>query len=175
MKKISLDEVDNPKYYQLVSEHNAIMVRWNKLNLGVQRFRVPKVFLFRSKRILRTKFGEPISELVKDWLDWNKRAGAFCFMPNYIFKKDENGELNFIHFTATLRDMINSMETKIVLIEENHNKRYLQIENQSNFIIALIAFTIAIISFITTLPFILTYLKSFSGLVLNFLQDIFKR
>jgi len=175
MQKISLDKVDNPQYYQLGNEHNEIMDRWNELNIGLQRFRVPKISLFRTKKNLQTKFGQPISKLQTDFLDWNKRAGAFCFKPHYIFKEGGKNEVNFLHWTATMRDMINRMEFKMTLIAENYNKRHLEIENQRNFIIAVISFTIAIISFITTLPFIWSYLKSFWVLVFDFLQDIFKK
>lgn len=158
--KISLEESGNPEYYQLVSDHNNLMDTWNTLNNMALRFRVPKIFLFRAKSKLKNQIGEPTSRLQKEFLNWNKKAGTFCLLPHYKFDTNENGELNFTHFTSNLRDMINSMEVKMTLITENHNKRYSEIENQRNFVIAIVSFIIAITSFVMSLPLIKSYVKT---------------
>jgi len=153
--EISLEEKDNPEFYALAKEHNSLMDRWNQYNNQLHTFKVPRVLIFKTKHKL-TLIGRNIAKLQKDFLDWQKRARGFSVKPHYKVDSQQPGHLIYLHFTATMRDLVNRLDSNMVLLAENYNKRYSEYQNQVNFLIAIIAF---IVSFIGLLLGIITFTK----------------
>lgn len=153
--KISLKEKDNPAFYSLVKEYNSLMDKWNDYNKQLHDFKVPRLLLFKTKHKV-TSISKDIAELQKDFLDWQGRARSFCVKPYYKTDSEQLGHLVFLHFTATMRDLVNRLNSDMILLVENYNKVYSEYRNQVNFLIAITAF---IISFIGLVLGIITFLR----------------
>jgi len=153
--EISLEEKDNPEFYSLGKEYNSLIGRLNDYNSQLHKFKVPRLFLFKTKHKL-ISIGRNIAKLQKDFLDWQKRAHNFCIEPHYKVDPKKSGSLIYLHFTATMRDLVNRLDSNMTLLANNYQDVYSQYQNQVNFLIAIIAF---IVSFIGLLLGIITFTK----------------
>lgn len=147
--KIYLNQESNPKFYGLVEEYNSLMTRCNANNNRIQNFRIPRILLFDTKTKLQS-IGRECYNLQQDFLDWNKRAANFALHPHYTLESEQNGELVYTHFTDSMRHTINSLNDYMMLLSENYNKRYMEYENQKNFIIAITAFLIGVLGLLVS-------------------------
>ena len=144
LHKLGLDEKDNPEFYKIVNMHNEIMTEWNRINLELHNLKQPKFFLFFHKSKLKS-YNDPMGNLTKKYLEWNKLAKSFIYKPNFIFTEAHEKELGFIHFGNVLSDMINHLSSNMVLIGDNFVKVQYQHSNQVNFNIAIFSTFISLI------------------------------
>ena len=142
-----MEEKDNPEFYALAKEYNLLMDRWNGYNNQLHKFKVARLFLFRTKHQL-IPIGKNIAKLQKDFLDWQRRARGFYTNPRYKIKPELSADLVFLHSTAAMRDLVNRLNSDMVLLYDNYNKMYSQYQNQVNFLIAIIAFVISLIGLV---------------------------
>ena len=140
--KISLDEKSNPDFYNLAKEYNLLMDRWNEYNNKIHEFKIPKVLFLRTK-VKIVAIGKEIACLQKDFLDWQARARNFFIKPHYSIDSSQKGDLIFMHFTNTMRYLVNHLDSTMVLLTENYNKIYSNYENRQSFLIAIIAFLVS--------------------------------
>lgn len=153
--KISLDKNSNPAFYNLANEYNSLMDRWNIYNQKLHKFRIPRILLFRTKNKL-IAIGKEIANLQKDFLDWQGRARNFFLEPHYKIDPEQKGDLIFMHFTDTMRYLVNHLDSNMMLLAENYNKVYSSYENRISFLIAIIAF---IVSFTGLILGIVTFVR----------------
>jgi hypothetical protein len=142
---LNLDEDKNPEFFEIAQEHNELMDEWNRINAGLIEETQPIVFLYGRASYLDSRYGQPISDLQKQFVDWNKRASDLAYKPNLTFGEDEESELGFIHYTNVLRDLKNRMEDRMNLIVRNYNQVHGNHRDQVNFNIAIASFILAII------------------------------
>lgn len=148
--KIYLKEENNSEYYDIVKEYNNLMERWNIVNSKIHEFKIPRFFIFKTKKLLKA-IKEEGESLQKDFIIWNKKANAFALEPKYKLDSDQVQDLAYLHFTNNMRHLIDFMNNCMVLLTNNFNNRYSQYEEQFNFLIAISAFFIGIISVIFTI------------------------
>lgn len=142
--EISLEEKDNPEFYALAKEHNSLIDRLNDYNNQLHTFKVPRLFILKTKHKL-ISIGRNIAKLQKDFLDWQKRARGFSVKPHYKVDSQQPGHLIYLHFTATMRDLVNHLDSNMTLLANNYQDVYSEYQNQVNFLIAIIAFIISLI------------------------------
>jgi len=144
--KLRLEKEDNPEFYALSDEQPLLMDRWNQFNNRLYAFRVPRLWLFGTKRNLLL-VGADINQLQRDFLDWHKRARKFCVNPYYKTKGIPLGDqrLIYLHCTATLRDLMNKLGSDMLLLVENYNRRWSEREGRLNFLIAMVGLIIALV------------------------------
>lgn len=148
--KLNLKMESNPEYYSIIEDHNLLMTDWNRLNLEIFKTKQPKLFLLCHKKNL-LRIGQEIYSLQNKFLIWNSKASDFLNNPHLIFHEDEESEIGFHHFTATLRDIKNTLDNRMVMIATNFNKLQDIHSNQVNFIIATVSFVLTFIALIITL------------------------
>ncbi len=133
---LSLNREDNPEFYGLADEHEALMKRWNRHNNQLHRFGMPVFLLCGTKRRL-VSIGRKINCLGKDVLAWQERARNFCINPRYTVPPDQPGHLVFLHATSIIRDLETRMESNLSLLEDNYNRMFSERRHQINFLIAI--------------------------------------
>lgn len=150
LRNLSLKKEDNPEFYFIVDEHNAIMEQWNKINKDLFNLKQPKILLLGHKARLKS-FHKPMETLQSKFIVWNKKAHELLHEPDFIFSEDEESEIGFIHYTNILRDMIGQLDHHMVLIADNFVKVQQRHSNQFNFVIAITSFALTFIALIVTL------------------------
>ena len=144
--KLRLERGDNPEYYALTDEQPLLMDRWNQVHNQLYAFRVPRLWLFGTKRNLLL-VGADISQLQRDFLDWYKRVRKFCVNPHYKTKGTLPGDrrLIYLHCTATLRNLMNKLDSDMLMLAGDYNHRYSESEGRLNFLIAMVGLIIALV------------------------------
>jgi hypothetical protein len=150
IKKLMIEKEKNPEYYSILEKHNVLMKEWNQINNKIHSLKVPKLFIWKNKDQLKEIFNE-LTQLEKDYIDWNNIAYPFISSPNYVIPNCPESNLIFLHFTANLRDLRNKMSDDMRLIENNYNHFKNWQSNQVNFIIAISSFVLSIVGLIIAL------------------------
>lgn len=152
---LDIDKEKNSAYFKLIEkDHAELMARWNKLSDRIHEIDIPSLFVFTVKSELK-QLGQDLSALQVDYVEWNKKAGEFLAKPHYIFEKDQDNGIVFLHYSNMLRHVISSMDGHMVLIANNYNKRWDQYKGQRNFIIAIVSFVLTFSGLIAALYTIL--------------------
>ncbi|MBD3341219.1 MAG: hypothetical protein GF353_19085 [Candidatus Lokiarchaeota archaeon] len=148
IQEVILEPDKNPDYFDILRQYNELMDIWNKCNNEIIGFKIPKIWLVKTKKKI-IKIGLKCKKLQDDFLQWNIKATNFAMEPHYFMEESkENKELVYLHFTNNLRYSINYMNNLMTLLTENYNKKFVQIDEQRNFNIAITAFLIGLVSFI---------------------------
>lgn len=145
---LNLDEEKNPEFHEIAQEHNELMDEWNSINADLVTETQPILLLWGRASYLESKYGQPISDLQEQFVEWNKRASDLVYKPNLTFGENEESGLGLIHYTNVMRDLKNRMEDRMNLIVKNYNQVYSNHRNQINFNIAIASFILAIIGVI---------------------------
>jgi hypothetical protein len=148
--KLNLKMEDNPLFYEILNEHNAIMSEWNRLSHQLEDMKIPKLISPRFRRRLQS-VGLGIQELQKQFLQWNGKADGLFTSPNYIFSEDEERELGFIHYSGLLQDIRNHLDNRMVMIVSNFNRVQDLYSSQVNFVIAISSFVLTFLGLIATI------------------------
>ena len=148
--KLNLKKENNPLFYEIVDEHNAIMADWNKINHELDDMKMPKLISPAFRRRLRS-IGLEILELQKQFLQWNDKAYGLLTKPNYIFSEDEERELGFIHYSILLQDIRNCLDNRMVMIVSNFNRVQDLYSSHVNFVIAILSFLLTFLGLIATI------------------------
>jgi len=120
---LDIDKKENSDYFDLIEkDHASWMKRWNKLSARIDEIDIPSFLVFTVKSDLK-KIGKDLQALQKDYIKWNNKAGSFLAKPHYIFKKDQDNGIVFLHYSNMLRHIIGSMHNEMILIANNYNKR----------------------------------------------------
>lgn len=151
VRKLILERESNPEFYTLTDEQKPLMDRWNDFNKQLHNFKIPKLWLFKTKYKLRP-IGVGIVGLQKDFLNWYGRTRDFCYNPAYkIGGTSEEKLIIYLQSTATLRDLMNKFNTDMLMLAQNYNDRSLEYDNKGNFLIAMTGLVIAVIGLIVAL------------------------
>ncbi len=149
--KFILERESNPEFFKLADEQKSLMDKWNGLGKQVQNFKIPRFWLFKTKHKLRP-IGVGIARLQKDFLNWYGRTRGFCYEPVYIIGgTSEEKLITYLHSTATLRDLMNKLDSDMLMLAQNFNDRSSEYDNKLNFLIAMTGLVIAIIGLVIAL------------------------
>ncbi len=150
-RKFVLEKKSNPEFFELTDEQKSLMDRWNVLGKQVQNFKIPKLWFFETKRKLRP-IGLGIAGLQKDFLNWYGRIRKFCYEPTYMIRgTSEEKLITYLHSTAILRDLMNKLNTDMLMLAQNFNDRSSEYDNKLNFLIAMVGLVIAVIGLVIAL------------------------
>lgn len=152
---LDIDRDKNQKYFEIIEkDHGKIMDRLNDLQLRILNIKIPSLFVFTIKNELK-QIGKELVKLSKDYIKWNNKAGEFLGKPNYVFKKDQDSGIVFLHYSNMLRHVVNSTENSMDVIIDSHNKRWEQYKGQRNFIIAILSFSLTFLGLVAAVLSIL--------------------
>ncbi len=135
---------DNPDYYKIIDLHNTIMDEWNRLNDDFHKWKHLKIFLFYEKEKIRSYY-KSFDDIQEEYLKWNKLATNFLNDPNLNFKKGNNRDTVFIHYTNRLADIKNHLSNNMVLLINNFKVIQERYKSKVNFNIAIFSATISTI------------------------------
>lgn len=156
---LDIDRDKNQKYFDLIEkEHGELMDRWNELQSRILKLKIPSFFIFGVKKELK-QIGSKLKKLGEDYISWNNKAGNFLGKPNYVFKKDQDSSVVFLHYSNMLRHVVNSMESSMRVITVSYNKRWDQYKGQRNFIIAITSFILAFLGLIAAIISIINFIS----------------
>lgn len=141
---IGLSKEYNLKYFELFTEHNEIMSKFNLLINQINEVKQPKIFLCCNKSKLKS-FEKPLKELQKDYLKWLHKVSCFLSDPEITFKNTQDKYIGFSHFICLLIDLKNCLNTNMILIADNLTKKWQTHNNQVNFIIAMLSASVSTI------------------------------
>lgn len=148
---LDINKEKNADYFEIIEkDYTDLMDRWNKLNKRMQKTSIPDLLVFTVKSELRS-IGKDLKILQKDYIKWNKKAGSFLAKPHYIFEKDQDNGVVFLHYSNMLRHVIRSMDSHMVMIANNYNMRWDGYKGQRNFIIAIISFVLTFLGLVVAL------------------------
>ena len=136
--RIIVQREDNPEYYGIVEEYNKLVEEWNSLMDSLQRFKIPKFFMFGTKQNLRT-IGRQIKDFEKLFISWKGRALNFLIAPKFSIG-GEASLVGYLHYTAFLRDVVRRGEDDMRAMINSHNSLYSGFENRKNVVIGVIFF-----------------------------------
>ncbi len=146
--KIILERESNPEFYVLADEQKSLMDRWNDFDNQLHNFKMPKLWLFKTKGRLRP-IGTGITQLQKDFINWYGRVRGFCYEPSYtIGGTSEEKLITYLHSTATLRDLMNKLDSDMLMLAQNFNDRSTECDNRFNFLIAMEGVVLALIGIV---------------------------
>ncbi|HKZ22487.1 MAG TPA: hypothetical protein VJ165_04710 [candidate division Zixibacteria bacterium] len=136
MPLVKLDPESNPEYSSLIKGYNSLLDRWNEINLSLHKFKVPKIFLFKTENKL-FNIGRNLKSLQKDYLEWQGKATGFYLNPHYKFEAGTANDLAYLHYTNVLSNRLLHLELIMQLINNNYNLMHYIIDNRINFLIAI--------------------------------------
>jgi hypothetical protein len=136
---IKMNRDDNPTYYSLIDRHNEIMVEWNRIHNILHTFRFPRFFPFFQKKRLRST-SEAFRQLQDRFVHWNKDTYTFIIDPRLIFPSGADSQMTFLHVTALLRDTRSRLDSDMLLLLNDFSRTFEDINNQINFVVALLSF-----------------------------------
>ncbi len=149
--KFILERESNPEFFKLAEEQKPLMDGWNDFNNQLHNFKIPRFWLFKTKHKLRP-IGVGIASLQKDFLNWYGRMRGFCYEPTYtIGGTSEEKLITYLNSTAILRDLMNKLNTDMLMLAENFNDRSTEYDNKLNFLIAMTGLVIAVIGLVVAL------------------------
>lgn len=148
---LDIDRNKNQKYFDLIEkDHGELMDRWNELQSRILKVKIPSLMVLGVKKELK-QIGSELKKLGEDYIRWNNKAGNFLGKPNYVFKKDQDPGIVFLHYSNMLRHVVNSMESDMRVITDSYNKRWDQYKGQRNFIIAITSFILTFLGLVAAI------------------------
>jgi hypothetical protein len=150
MRKIDINRKDNPKFFEILDEHNALMQDWNRLNNEFMCIKQPKFLLLGHKARL-TSYYVSMESIQGRFIGWNEKAHAFLHKPHFIFSEEEESELGFMHFTGELRFLIHEMDSHMMMLADTFVKLQQRHGNQVNFLIAIASFVLTFVGLLVTI------------------------
>jgi len=127
------------------------MDRWNQFNKQLHDFKIPRLYLFKTKDEL-CLIGVEIKKLQKDFLEWYERAHKFYIDPSYTIEgTSEERMLVYSHSTAILGNIMHKFNSDMLMFVDNYDGIYSEYNNQLNFLIAIGGLIIAVVGLVVAL------------------------
>jgi hypothetical protein len=149
-RTLKLDEADNPDYYNLWREHNELDKRWDEINNQIHEIRIPKFAIWQAHKKIKG-IGRELVALQESYLKWRNKAVNFQMNPHYEIVRDENTPIVYLQATANMRNLSDRLESKMILLGNNHNLVHNQLDNRFSFLIAMGSFVLSFLAFVISL------------------------
>lgn len=151
VRKLILEREGNPEFYTLTDEQKSLIDRSVNLDNQMYSFTIPRFWLFKAKHKLRS-IHESLGRLQKDFFNWYDRANKFWCAPIYKMEGTPQEEiLTYLHYTDLLRSSMNELNKNMVVLANNLNGRFLEYNDNQNFLIAMTGLVIAVIGLVVAL------------------------
>lgn len=163
--RVELNPEKNREYSSLITRQNKIVEELNTVKTRVREYKIkilqiwiftiPCITPFNASQKLKnlSQIGNDIVKLQKTYIQWNKDAWNFCNSPK--FRLDGNSKLENVLTTILLHNalltLISTSNADMTLLSSDYNLRYAEVENASNYSIAITAWFVSFISLIIAL------------------------
>ncbi len=146
--KLDPEHQGNKPYYAICNEASELLEKVDKLHLGLDKIKMPKLFPFRANKQL-TNLKKEINKIIPDVNNFWIKAKKFTEQPSFYVTYRADAPLDqvvgYFHFSLLLLNRITTLENIVNNTVRDLQSFSLRIDGVKSLFWALLFFTFSII------------------------------